>query len=66
MPVLALSRADRFPIMPPSAQERELENLTQQLYDLQRHMEWARVIGAARRPMRRIFPVRRYFRRLMR
>jgi hypothetical protein len=49
MPVLALSRADRFPIMSPSAQERELENLAKQLHDLQRRMEWVRLVGAAPR-----------------
>jgi hypothetical protein len=46
VPVLALSQADRFPAMPPSTQERELENLAKQLHDLQRHMEWARAVGA--------------------
>jgi hypothetical protein len=56
MPVLALSRADRFPIMPPPAQERELENLTQQLHDLQRHMKWFRAVGAAHAKQERPAP----------
>jgi hypothetical protein len=53
MPVLALSpvpelsQADRFPIMLAWARERELEDLTRQMHDLQRHMKWFRAVGAA-------------------
>ena len=46
MLAVALSRAFQLSVTPASVLDKEVENLTRQLCDLQSHMAWFRMIGA--------------------